>query len=153
MQRNDYTEALDQLTPEQIITSLSNYSDAQIDAQVDRVMRFRLMNPKIKKPIINGVIVLLLMTHNGKLPNDQYIKKTLQSFINEHKLESSEDILDFIIRRKEYLAKKKDEKKANRKSYYDNVINPDVSDVMNPTPEAVQKSKQMLEQLHQSKQE
>ncbi|MDG0888778.1 hypothetical protein [Paracholeplasma manati] len=144
MNRNDYIEALNQLTPEQIISSLSNYNDAQIDAQVDRVMRFRLMNPKIKKPLINGVIVLLLMTHKGKLPNDRYLKLTLQSFISEHKLESAEDILDFIIRRKEYLNKKKEEKQANRKSYYDNVINPDVSEVMNPNPEAVNKTRELL---------
>lgn len=144
MNRNDYIEALNQLTPEQIISSLSNYNDAQIDAQVDRVMRFRLMNPKIKKPLINGVIVLLLMTHKGKLPNDRYLKLTLQSFISEHKLECAEDILDFIIRRKEYLNKKKEEKQANRKSYYDNVINPDVSEVMDPTPEAVNKTREML---------
>ena len=153
MNRNDYIEALNQLTPEQIISSLSNYNDAQIDAQVDRVMRFRLMNPKIKKPLINGVIVLLLMTHKGKLPNDRYLKLTLQSFINEHKLESAEDILDFIIRRKEYLNKKKDEKQANRKSYIDKYINPDVSEVLNPTPEDVRSTREMLEQLQRQKQQ
>ncbi|MCU0104718.1 hypothetical protein N7603_03515 [Acholeplasma vituli] len=152
MQRSDYIKALEQLTPELIITNISSYNDDQLDSQVDRVMRFRLMHPKTSKVVINGIIVFLLMTHKGKLPNDRYLKMTLKSFQEEHRLDNAEDILDFIIKRKEYLLKKKNEKQEKRKSYYDNVINPDVSEVFDVTKDIVQDTRNKLEQLRQSKQ-
>lgn len=153
MQRSDYINALERLTTEMIVSSLSSYNDDQLDSQVDRVSRFRKMHPKTNRVVINGIIVFLLMTHNGKLPNDRYLKLTHDSFINEHKIETAEDALDFIINRKMYLLKKKDDKQQKRTSYYNNVVNPDISDVMDPSPEDVIKSKQILEKMNQSKQQ
>lgn len=151
MKENDYLLALKHLTPELIIARLSTYSDNAIDAQIDRVSRFARRYPKTPRHVINGILVLLLMTHKGKLPNDRYMQLTHQSFVNEHEISTPEDTLDHIIRRKEYLLKQKDEKQKKRQSYYDNVINPDVSDVMNPTSSSVNETKQMLEQLSQKK--
>lgn len=151
MKENDYLLALKHLTPELIVARLSSYSDNAIDAQIDRVSRFAKRYPKTPRHVINGILVLLLMTHKGKLPNDRYMQLTHQSFVIEHEISTPEETLDHIIRRKEYLLKKKEEKQKKRQSYYDNVINPDVSEVMDPTAAQVSETKQMLEQLSQKK--
>lgn len=151
MKENDYVLALKYLTPELIVAKLSDYTGAAVTAQIDRVNRFVKTHPKTPRAVLNGVIVLLLMTHKGKLPNNRYMDLTHDSFVNEHKLAEAEDIIEHIIKRKEYLVKKKAEKKQKRQDYYNNIVNPDISEVIDVTPDVIQDTKQMLEQLSAKK--
>lgn len=151
MDRSDYENALEKLTPEIIISNLSSYNDKDIDSVVDRVVRLKHKYPKTKKVILNGIIVYLLMTHNGKLPNDRYIALTHKSFIEEHKLSTAEQILDFIVSRKEYRLKLKEDKKENRSNYYNKVVNVDVSEVFEVTSDVIKDTKNKLDLLSQSK--
>jgi hypothetical protein len=152
MQENDYTLALQVLTPELILARLSNYNDKDIDSQVDRVNSFRRKNPKTPLFIINGVIVFLLMIKKGKLPNDRYLKLTLDTFTKEKKMTSAEDVIEFITKRKNDALVKKNEKQENRKNYVRNNIQvQDISEVMHVSKSVVLDTHEKLLQIQREK--
>lgn len=113
-----YIEALIHLEPDYMVFSLiKSNNDEDLQKTLNKVRLFKKNHPKVKNGIINAVLLYLLKTFKGRLPNYRYMKKTLLSFIVEHHVSTELEAFKLVIDRFEYFDNK-DEIKQEKKAHY-----------------------------------
>lgn len=114
-----YENALVHLRPKDIIETYAAALKGadEIDKTITMVETFYRKNAGKGIAVLNGVLIYCMRLLDGVVPNENYLRKTLQSFM-ANSITTPEKIVKHIINRAEFTANKKAEKQEIRNDFY-----------------------------------
>jgi hypothetical protein len=114
-----YENALIYLRPKNIIETYAAALKGadEIDKTISMVETFYRKNAGKGIAVLNGVLIYCMRLLDGVVPNENYLRKTLQSFM-ANSITTPEKIVKHIINRAEFTTKKQTEKQEIRNDFY-----------------------------------
>jgi hypothetical protein len=114
-----YENALIYLRPSSIIESFAvKLKDAkEIDDTIKMVEDFYRKNSKHQMCVLNGVLIYSMRAVDGAVPNQNYLRKTLKSFM-ANSITTPDKIVKHILNRAEFVTSKQLEKQELRNDFY-----------------------------------
>lgn len=113
----EYINALNDISFSTIISRLSIDSKPEV---VNRVKVFVVKNSKVPPGVINTIIVYAMRLKKGRLPNNTYLQKTLDTWVNEYGIKTTKDAFNLMAGRIRYEQEKKNEQQEFRKEKFKN---------------------------------
>lgn len=114
-----YENALIHLRPQMIIESfaIKLKEKKEIEDTNKMVETFYRQNSSKEIHVLNGVLIYSMRATNGMVPNQNYLRKTLKSFM-ANSITTPEKIVKHILNRAEYVTNKQMEKQELRNDFY-----------------------------------
>ena len=147
-----YENALVHLKPKDIIETYAKTlkGSKEIDDTIKMVESFYRKNSGKGMAVLNGVLVYSLRMTNGVVPNENYLRKTLQSFMS-NKINTPDKVVKHIMNRAEFTTKKQAEKQELRNDFYKHKVveQANIDNTINKAKTA--KSTSILDDLNEMK--
>lgn len=114
-----YENALIYLRPQMIIESfgIKLKERKEIEDTTKMVEAFYRQNSSKEMHVLNGVLIYSMRATNGVVPNQNYLRKTLKSFM-ANSITTPEKIVKHILNRAEFVTNKEMEKQELRSDFY-----------------------------------